>query len=411
MGVAMGLRTATGVPVSVGAVLARGGQGEVLDVPGRPDVVFKRYKAAELGKDPGLTARLRVMTRHRPSGWKDTVTGRVLLTWPTDLVYDAGLCVGYLMPRVDVAHSATLVRVADPSDRASASGVTRWLAGLSWRRLLDVAINLAAAVGTLHEAGVVIGDFNDSNVAVTPQSTVTLFDCDSMQISDPVTGERYFCRVFRPDFIAPELDGVDLASTYRPVSSDLFALAVHLHLLLLQGEHPFRGFWRGDGDPPLELALAKQGLWTHGGSGRTSPRPAAIPIDLLPPDIIDLFRRAFVVGAAIPGQRPTPREWCESLTELSTHLEQCLRGHWFPAFHQRRCPWCAHALAHHSRPPRVPVTERAPRTQVKPTRSVAVPGRPRSASRAGGLVAPSATRPASPAVPVVRKSPPTTDER
>lgn len=37
----------------------------------------------------------------------------------------------------------------------------------------------------------------------------------------------------RLEFLAPELSGVDLARTPRGKSSDLFALAVHIHVLLM----------------------------------------------------------------------------------------------------------------------------------------------------------------------------------
>jgi DNA-binding helix-hairpin-helix protein with protein kinase domain len=62
-----------------------------------------------------------------------------------------------------------------------------------------------------------------------------------MQITDPVSQEWFLCRVGRPEFIPPELVHKDWEKTVRHPSSDLFALAVHLYALLMEGEHPFRG--------------------------------------------------------------------------------------------------------------------------------------------------------------------------
>jgi serine/threonine protein kinase len=340
------LVTAAGVEVRVGRKLARGGQGEVFEVVGRSDVVSKRYYDRELTKAPDLAERLEVMVANRPTGWQEAGSRHVLLPWPTDMVFEAGRFVGYLMPRVDPSGSARLLRVTDPSDRPRATGDTAWLRGFTWRYLVATAANLALAVEALHSEDVVIGDFNDANVAVTREARVTLFDCDSMQITDPHSGRRFLCRVYRPEFLAPELGGLDLKVTYRPKSSDLFSLAVHIHQLLLEGEHPFRGRWTGRGEPPPEGELARQGLWTHAGNPDISPRRAAVGIDLLPPKITGLFRLAFVDGAQAPGQRPKAVEWKHALQELSQQLTNCKadKQHWYPASHSS-CPWCTHNKA------------------------------------------------------------------
>jgi hypothetical protein len=347
----MDLRTSDGKMVKAGNVLAGGGQGDVYDVQGRKDVVFKRYHTGELIKDVELPDRLALMTARRPSGWRELKSQHVLLTWPNDVVRENGQFVGYLMPRIDPGRSARLLRVTDPSDRSTAEGEAGWLRAFTWKYLATVATNLTRAVEALHDANVVIGDFNDANVAVTKEARVTLYDCDSMQIEDPATGRKFLCRVFRPDFLAPELVGTDLKTTVRPRSSDLFALAVHIHQLLLEGEHPFRGRWEGVGDPPMEPVLGRKGLWTHAGSPEISPRPSAIGIDLLPNEIVELFHRAFVEGATVPRMRPMASEWGAALEELTRSLKRCKADfqHWYPAKH-RRCPWCARAGVVASRP-------------------------------------------------------------
>jgi len=399
--VIVGLATKSGVGVRVGARLARGGQGEVFEVGGRSDAVFKRYHREELGKDPELADRLTLMVTNRPAGCREDRSGHVLLPWPAEVVLEGGRFVGYLMPRVDASASARLLRVTDPSDRRRAQGDASWLRGFNWRYLVTTAANLALAVEALHADDVVIGDFNDANVAVTRRAQVTFFDCDSMQITDPRSGRRFLCRVYRPEFLAPELVGVDLKVTFRPKSSDLFSLAVHIHQLLLEGEHPFRGKWAGSGEPPAEAELARQGLWTHAGDGRISPRRAAIGIDLLPPQITSLFRKAFVDGANAPGLRPDAATWHKELHNLSAHLTVCTLNnqHWYPASSDR-CPWCIHDKTRSTRSQ--PTTQTAlpviitalPPVALTPSRLVSPGGSlpiGSSASSAGKVRAPTTT--------------------
>ncbi len=337
------LVTGRGEAFVAGPWIAQGGQGVIYEVAGRPDLVFKRYKPAELANDATLRDRLEVMVRRQPAAWRQTRSQHAMLAWPTESVFDESGFVGYLMPRIDWGHSARLLRVWDPSDRETEGTPTEWLSGFNWRYLLKTGSNLALGVEALHASDVVIGDFNDANVAVTAEARVTFFDCDSMQLSDAATGRRFLCRVMRPEFMAPELIGVDLQTAPRTQWSDLFALAVHLHQLLLEGEHPFRGQWHGDGDPPREQALAREGLWTFAGGTELTPRPWAVGIEVLPREVGELFRRAFVDGAKDPAIRPTAMEWRSALERVGRDLATCDYSdqHWFPASFSQ-CPWCRH---------------------------------------------------------------------
>jgi DNA-binding helix-hairpin-helix protein with protein kinase domain len=337
------LVTGRGVSLEAGSWLAQGGQGVIYEVVRRPDLVFKRYKPAELEQDATLRDRLEVMV-NQPVPWREARSQHVMLAWPTDSVFEDSRFVGYLMPRIDAGRSARLLRVWDPSDRELAEAPMDWLRGFNWRYLVTTGSNLALGLEVLHASDVVIGDFNDANVAVTPEARVTFFDCDSMQLSDSATGRRFLCRVTRPEFTAPELIGVDLQTTFRTRSSDLFALAVHLYQLLLEGEHPFRGNWHGDDDPPREQVLAREGLWTYAGRTELTPRPTAIGLEVLPREIAELFRRAFVEGAHDPERRPSAAEWRDALDQLGSVLIPCGSSaqHWFP-FSFSQCPWCRHA--------------------------------------------------------------------
>lgn len=341
----MSVLTGSGVTVMTGRKLDAGGQGEVYAVTAPSGQVFKKYLRTTLDADPGLARRLSVMVTHRPAEWREPQSGHVMLAWPSETVTENGRFAGYLMPVVDIDNTVGLHRITNPTDRREATGATAWAQGFTWRYLVRTAANLAQVTHVLHQAGTVIGDFNESNVRVTREARVTLLDCDSMQITDPDTGERFLCPVGRPEFTPPELLEADWKTTVRRPSSDLFALAVHLYQLLLEGEHPFRGAWSGAGDKPPAPDLARQGMWAHDRHGQLHPRPSAIGISLLPDAIVEMFRRAFEEGAVDPAARPGALEWQLALTNLQTRLRECgtNKAHIYDG-DLRSCPWCLHSV-------------------------------------------------------------------
>jgi eukaryotic-like serine/threonine-protein kinase len=186
----MRLITQSGGTIVPGRKLAAGGQGEVFAVTATRRQVFKRYLPATLASDPSLERRLRVMVEHRPEGWRERGSDHLTLAWPTEVVLADGQFTGFLMPAVDMAETVGLHRVTNPTDRRTATGPTAWARGFTWRYLIRTGANLAHATHVLHQAGVVIGDFNESNIRAWRRAQVTLLDCDSMQITDPASGER-----------------------------------------------------------------------------------------------------------------------------------------------------------------------------------------------------------------------------
>jgi len=361
----MALATVSGGTVLPGRKLATGGQGEIFAVASPTGFVLKRYPRRTLDSDPALARRLRVMADRRPAEWREAGSGHMNLAWPSEVVLADGRFAGFLMPAVDTLQTVELHRITNPTDRRTATGAAAWTKGFDWRYLVRTAANLAHTTHGLHAAGVVIGDFNESNIRTWREARVTLLDCDSMQIRDPVSGEWFFCRVGRPEFTPPELVRADWASTVRHPSSDLFALAIHLYQLLLEGEHPFRGVWRGDGEKPPVSVLAGRGIWAHQNGGPLVPRPAAISAGLLPPAIVAMFRQAFEDGAVDPGARPTAAQWHAALDGLAGQLRQCAAdaAHFYPRSHDA-CPWCRYTPPPARRPP--PAQPPRPAIQARP---------------------------------------------
>jgi DNA-binding helix-hairpin-helix protein with protein kinase domain len=366
------LQLGSGAALAAGPRLGAGGQGEVYAVESPHGYVFKKYFPRELAKDPKLEPRLLSMVARRPPGWREP-SGHINMAWPADVVYERSEFAGFIMPVIDMASTVGIHRITNPSDRqrAAPGQPGAWMAGFTWRYLVRTAVNLVQVTHAMHTAGTVIGDFNDANVRVGQDARVTLLDCDSMQIRDAATGAMYLCRVGRPEYTAPELLHEDWSVTVRQPSSDIFALAIHLYALLLEGEHPFRGVWDWEGEKPGVTELAARGIWAYLEGGPLLPRPAAIGIDLLPTDIRQLFRTAFEHGSYSPGHRPGADQWHHALRELEGDLRTCAidPAHVYPRFHGSTCPWCEHARSVTPSPPAQPVSP-APLNNAGPAQRV-----------------------------------------
>jgi DNA-binding helix-hairpin-helix protein with protein kinase domain len=316
--------------VSLGVEPARklgsGGEADVFEVAGRPTLAYKRYRTAT----PERLAKLRVMVASPPDGID--AGGHVAIAWPTEVVPG-----GFLMPRIDLASTVPLFQVYNPASRVQIAP------GFSWRYLLRTARNVAAIVDSLHRAGYVIGDINESNLLVNKRALAVLVDCDSMQVRDPATGTVHRGGVGKPEFTAPELQGRDLSEVDRTPESDDFALAVLVFQLLAEGVHPFAGIWRGGGDPPDVPTRMRRGAFPYRRGSRVAPPPHALPLSVLPPEVRRLVRRAFTIGVRRPAARPTAADWVAALERAEGELATCDRSpdHVFAAHLGRRCPWCA----------------------------------------------------------------------
>jgi DNA-binding helix-hairpin-helix protein with protein kinase domain len=208
--------------------------------------------------------------------------------------------------------------------------------------LVHVARNVAAAFDAIHHYGHVIGDVNQGNLLVARDGRVRLIDCDSFQIM--AGGVNHLCEVGVPIFTPPELQGLgSFKGITRSPNHDNFGLALLVFHLLHMGRHPFSGvFNQGRGDMPLERAIAEF-RFAYGANRRAKQvdmPPLALPMDLLPRQVADLFERAFSEeGAATT--RPTASEWVSGLDSMRQGLKTCGAEpiHKF-ASHLGVCPWC-----------------------------------------------------------------------
>lgn len=333
-----GLRLTSGETLTLGTPLAGAtGEGTVYGVEGRPELAAKVFHTGLKGLGDKLD-KVAAMVASSPPGAVQA-DGFVVLTWPQDVLSDDSGPVGFVMARIDTSEAVELHTVSNPSNRIDPMpGAPQWTRHATWEHLVNVAANLCLAVESVHRVEAVIGDFQERNILVTDTTRVSLVDCDSMQFID-LSGRRYLCPVGRPEFTAPELAGQNLREQARDKPSDLFALAVHIHQLLMAGNHPFlRGHWVGDGAQPDAMTLARGGDWAGGPDSRLRTHPAAPPLTFLPHDVQQLFVRAFTLGRSDPARRASATEWRDAL--LRMRLTSCARRTHQVPVGSPTCPWC-----------------------------------------------------------------------
>jgi len=301
---------------TLGAMLAQGGEGQIYRLDRIAGRVAKIYLHL-----PGeaQSTKLNRMLKMRKASLSN------IAAWPDELLYVGSDLVGFIMPEISGARPIhTLIT---PGDRLRLSP------NASFSTLVLVASNIARAVTTFHQAGVIIGDINGSNVLVLPDQSVRIIDCDSCQVG-PEKAMR--CPVGMEEFLAPELQGRKLAKIKRNRNHDAFPLAVMIYELLCMGRHPFAG----NDAIGLGQAIKRRRHTLRGWLGPRTLKVIGLPPHVfLPAPIVKLFRRAF--GASRWRSRPSALEWMNALDDLHARLVRC---EYNPAHAYSEtalwCPWC-----------------------------------------------------------------------
>ncbi len=311
--------------------IAQGGEGSVYEIEGQSGLLAKVYKTPRSDYERKL-----LWMMHNPPVQPRQPAGHASIAWPSDLLYDQrGAFIGYVMPRIRTA--IPLLNVFNPRRRMQT------LPGFDWRYLHRTARNMSSALSAIHARDYVVGDLNESNVLVTPAALVTFIDTDSFQVQATYNGQPvpYYCPVGKPEYTAPELQGRTFQTTWRSPAADRFALGVLVFQLLMDGSHPFRSRWHGQGDPPSVAEKISRGLFPYSAllADPVQP-PTTIPsLKILHPEVEILVYRCFASGYRDAAQRPQPEEWEQALKQAEAALIVCPKGHWFSS-HLPRCPKC-----------------------------------------------------------------------
>lgn len=312
--------------VPLGEAIGAGGEGTVFEINGHPNLVAKVYHKGKLNEQHDRKLRKLVTL-----GTSDLLG---IAAWPRGLLFD---------PRTKGVRGLMMERITNAFPLHELYGTTtrsRRFPHAQWGHLVLAARNLAAAFGTLHERGVVVGDVNQGNLLVDANMCVRMIDCDSFQVSH--RRQVFRCPVGTPHFTPPELQSVKLIDVTRTPDHDAFGLAILIFHLLFVGRHPFAGRYQGEGDMMIERAIAERRFaFSHDREGtQMEPPPASLTLDDLPHGVGDLFERAFRAEGETP-KRPGPEEWIEQLESLLKHRKVCtIEDSHFYSSASLDCPWC-----------------------------------------------------------------------
>lgn len=337
--------------------LAGGGEGSVFGIQGQPQFVAKIYKENRRTSEREQKLCHMIQYRLTPDQLKQ-------ITWPQDVLYDENGFAGYVMPRLDKTDSLVSIYSNGFDNKYD----------IRYRVL--AAINLCVALKTVHEMGQVCGDLNPQNICINLDTTdavngfhVTLVDTDSYHFT--ADGKTYRCEVGLGDYIAPELQnkmaqGYDLKNVPLPSytkETDLFALAVHIFTLLMNGCHPFacakennvkvsdiaqiqETSFRDSVVAPQPIENIKNGFFPFFDKKDGITTPIYAPaFQYLPEEIQVLFIRTFVEGYEDPSKRVTEDEWITALKNTKFVKRECganeaKKVHYFFE-HNVVCPICA----------------------------------------------------------------------
>jgi serine/threonine protein kinase len=313
--------------IDLGSSIGKGGEGEVLSVAGRTDIVAKViHKDRRTGQDSlDRKSKLVAQIQSRPSS--------KFLCWPSGLLFDKDEWVGFVMPAVgvDALPWASFSNFYSRSTQAP---------DFDMRYALTAVRNLCAAFEVVHASGGVVGDVNESNILVGSDASVWVIDCDSQQFASK--DGFWYCPVGKEEFCAPELVGVDFKTSPRTASSDVFGFAVLAFQMLSGGSHPFDAISINDADlSPLAERISKRQAPLLSPSS-TLQAPPRVPVKALPPAFVDLVTKSLL---NTPDQRPSLRAWSQALREIDSQLQSCKKVENHLYTQSKSCPWCRHMKA------------------------------------------------------------------
>ena len=328
--------------------IAHGGEGDIKEIIGMPSQVAKIFK--EKFRTAERQEKLSVMIKKKLSPEQ-----LEMIAWPQDVIYDSTGFVGYIMPKIENKKSLTILYSEKKYDLQD--------------RLL-AATNLCAAIDMVHEMGSICGDLNPQNICVNLDKNdsanefkISLVDVDSYHYETPE--KTYRCEVGLPEYIAPEMQkklsqGYSIKDAPLPTytrETDLFALAVHIFCLLMEGCHPFAcakdfgeepeyniGRMTSENMPsvvaPQPIENIRDGFFPFYEKRKGITTPIYAPgFEALPQSLQELFKKTFVDGYQNPEKRVSAGEWYEALYEVRENITKCQAGHYY-FNHLSECPFC-----------------------------------------------------------------------
>ena len=309
-------------PITLAKQIGKGGEGTIFTIEGRNDEAVKVYHPnLRNSRNAKISAMVGQKLAEKTS----------LISFPKALVFDEkGAFVGFTMKLVKGYRP--IHELYNPKSRQ------QYFPKIDYRFILNTALNVTRAIGTVHENNCIIGDLNHSGILVSSDSTVALIDADSFQIEQD--GHLYPCLVGVPEFTPPELQGKSLSETRRLRSHDHFGLAVTIFQLLFMGKHPYAGVY-----PHKDLSMTEAIQQNRFAFSRlrtkitmTSPPPGSLTLSSFDGAIATAFEQAFGVD---PSRRPDARAWMQNLQAANKKVVRCnhVDSHYYLS-NKEGCFWC-----------------------------------------------------------------------
>lgn len=316
--------------------LGKGGEGSIFqvlahtssDLPQASSLVAKIYHQSN---DKGRLAKVKAMI----SNPVDSNS----VAWPLGLVVDhENNFRGFVMKKLDKSAYQEWLYLAHARERRSKAQKFDVRYGVTAIR------NLAVAVDQVHRVGHILGDLNESNISVAANATVFIIDTDSAQVKG-ADGTVFPCLVGKPEYTAPELQGIAFSDSERTEATDAFAYAVAAYQMLTGGAHPTDATWADAGDPPTVGSKLRAGAYP-GLNPAAAPNlghPARIPTAAIPTAVRGMLLKLL---APQPERRGSLTSAVAVLDGLLPHLRQCgrVKAHWYD-YRDGACGWCSHADA------------------------------------------------------------------
>lgn len=263
--------------------VGKGGEADVYKVgPRLVAKIFKRPDHPDVAGNPQeeKAALMRIAEHQKKLRQFPLLVGMNVVA-PQDLVTDGGgMIVGYTMEFLKDAE--VLLKWSERGWRESSK--------IDNNRVAELFLELSRTLHRIHDAGVVVGDFNDLNVLVQEEKSAWLIDADSFQFGP------FLCRVFTEKFVDPLLCDPkgNRPSLVKPhnAESDWYAFNVMLFKALLYCD-PYGGIYKPQkkADEVLHAARPLHRITVFDKDVKY-PKPA-VPIDRLSTVFLDHFEMVF----------------------------------------------------------------------------------------------------------------------
>jgi len=295
--------------------LGNGGQGHVFLVQDSQSAT--QYAAKWYRPTTGTESQRKQITELIARGKPHTQDSGIHFVWPLELLfYEDSSEFGYLMPLIETQRFHSPSRIWN---RAIKQPVLPVLCRICYR--------LAAAIETLHAAGLAYCDLNDKNIMIdTLSGEIVIYDNDNVVVnnaSTPIKGVW--------EFIAPE---VFIGGANPNAESDLYSAAVLLYYLWMW-EHPMEGAatlrMHSWDIPAKRKFFAETPVFVFHPTD-TSNTAFGIPdlrlhverwTRMCPPRLQRMFIDTFVEGIHSPFRRKRLADWQRVFLELEANTIAC----------------------------------------------------------------------------------------